>query len=178
VAISGGGRGLGAKLAVELARRHKARLLLLGRSADSEDTVRSVLEAGGKALYIQCDVRNASDVSASFQRGREAFGPIQHVVHTAGVLADGPVETKDLDSAADVFDTKVAGGLALWEAAKTDPLGTFLIYGSWAGRFGNIHQSDYSAANHLLGRLASVLGAERPTVRVITLDPRLGKTVG
>ena len=170
VAISGGGRGLGAKLAVELARRHKARLLLLGRSADSEDTVRSVLDAGGHALYIQCDVRNTSDVSAAFQRGREAFGPIQHVVHTAGILADGPVETKDLDRAADVFDTKVAGGLALWEAAKADPLGTFLIYGSWAGRFGNIHQSDYSAANHLLGQLASVLGAERPTVRVITLD--------
>jgi 8-amino-7-oxononanoate synthase len=170
VAISGGGRGLGAKLAVELARRHKARLLLLGRSADSEDTVQSVLDAGGMALYIQCDVRDTSEVCAAFQRGREVFGPIQHVVHAAGILADGPVETKNLDRAADVFDTKVAGGLALWEAAKTDPLGTFLIYGSWAGRFGNIHQSDYSAANHLLGRLASVLGADRPTVRVITMD--------
>ncbi len=67
-------------------------------------------------------------------------------------------------------DTKVAGGLALWEAAKNDALGTFLMYGSWAGRFGNAHQSDYSAANHLLGRLASVLCADRPDVRVITLD--------
>ncbi len=170
VAISGGGRGLGAKLAIELARRHKARLLLLGRSPDSPETVRSVLEAGGEALYVQCDVRNSSEVSSALQRGREAFGSIQHVVHAAGILADGSVENKDLDLAGAVFDTKVAGGLALWEAAKTDALGTFLMYGSWAGRFGNAHQSDYSAANHLLGRLASVLCADRPDVRVITLD--------
>jgi 8-amino-7-oxononanoate synthase len=170
VAISGGRRGLGAKVAVELARRHKARLLLLGRSADSEDTVKSVQDVGGMALYIQCDVRNTSDVRAALLRGREVFGPIQHVVHAAGILADGPVEAKDLDRAADVFDTKVAGCLALWEAAKTDPLGTFLICGSWAGRFGNTHQSDYSAANHLLGRMATVLGSDRPTVRVITMD--------
>lgn len=169
-AISGGGRGLGAKLAIELARRHKARLLLLGRSADAAETVQSVVEAGGQALYIQCDVRNASEVSAAFQRGREAFGSIQQVVHAAGILADGSVENKEIDRAVAVFDTKVAGGLALWEAAKTDPVGTFLIYGSLSGRFGNAHQSDYSAANHLLGRLASVLGAERPDVRVITLD--------
>ncbi len=170
VAISGGGRGLGAKLAVELAQRHKARLLLLGRSAESESTVQAVVAAGGQALYVKCDVRDPSEVSAAFQQCRETFGPIQHVVHAAGVLADEPIGSKDLDRAAIVFDTKVAGGLALWEAAKTDPLGTFLVYGSWAGRFGNAHQSDYSAANHLLGRLASVLGADRPAVRVITMD--------
>ncbi len=170
VAISGGGRGLGAKLAVELARRHKARLILLGRSAGSEDTVKSVQDAGGMALYIQCDVRNAADVRAALQRGRVVFGPIQHIVHTAGILADGPVKGKDLDLAADVFDTKVAGCLALWDAAKTDPLGTFLIFGSWAGRFGNTHQSDYSAASHLLGRMATVLSSDRPTVRVVTMD--------
>jgi 8-amino-7-oxononanoate synthase len=170
VAISGGGRGLGAKLAVELAHRHKARLLLLGRSADSESTVQAVLAAGGQALYVKCDVRDPLEVSAAFQECRETFGPIQHVVHAAGVLSDEPIGSKDLDRAAIVFDTKVAGGLALWEAAKPDPLGTFLVYGSWAGRFGNAHQSDYSAANHLLGRLASVLGADRPAVRVITMD--------
>ncbi len=170
VAISGGGRGLGAKLAEELARRHKARLLLLGRSPDSENTIQSVLEAGGNALYIKCDVRNKSEVCAAFERCREKFGPIQYVVHAAGVLADGPIGSKDLDRAAVVFDTKVAGCLALWEAAKSDPLRTFLIYGSWAGRFGNAFQSDYSAANHLLGRLASVLAAKRSMVRVITMD--------
>jgi 8-amino-7-oxononanoate synthase len=170
VAISGGGRGLGAKLAIELARRHKARLLLIGRSPDAEGTVQSVQDAGGSAIYLQCDVRNASALDAAFQRCRETFGPIQHVVHAAGILADGPVGTSDLDRAGTVFDTKVGGALALWKAAKSDPLGTFLVYGSWAGRFGSAHQCAYSAANHLLGRLASVLGADRPGVRLITMD--------
>ncbi len=105
VAISGGGRGLGAKLAIELARRHKARLhLLLGRSPDSPETVRSVLEAGGEgALRPMRGVRNSSEVSSALQRGRDAFGSIQHVVHAAGILADGSVENKDLDLAGAVF---------------------------------------------------------------------------
>ncbi len=170
VVISGGGRGLGAKLAVELARRHKARVLLLGRSPDTENTVQSVIRAGGMALYAECDVRDMVQVAAAFDECRQAFGPIQHVVHTAGVLSDEPIATKDIARAAAVLDTKVAGALALWEAAKADPLRSFLMYGSWAGRFGNAGQTDYSAANHLLGKLASELGSERSDVRVVTLD--------
>jgi 8-amino-7-oxononanoate synthase len=169
VAISGGGRGLGGKLAVELARRHGARLLLLGRSESADATVASIRAAGGDALYVRCDVRNAAAVEHAFAQARSAFGPITHVVHTAGVLADESIATKDIKHAADVFDTKVAGALALWNASRRDPLQTFLMYGSWAGRFGNAHQSDYSAANHVLGRLTSLLD-DRPGVRVATID--------
>ncbi len=170
VAISGGGRGLGAKLAIELARRHKTRLLLLGRSPEASETVQSVIDAGGQALYVSCDVRNAFEVANAFQQFRDTVGPIQYVVHTSGILADASIDTKDLDLSEAVIDTKIAGGLALWEAAKADPLSTFLLYSSWSGRFGNASQTDYSAANHLLGKLASSLNADRPSVRVITMD--------
>ena len=170
-AISGGGRGLGATLAIELARRYKARLLLLGRANEaSATTIESIYAAGGDALYVRCDVRDPLQVNAALERGRQAFEPIELIVHAAGVVADGPANAMDLGRAAAVFDTKVAGALTLWDAARVDPLRTFLIYGSWAGRFGNAHQSDYSAANHALGRLASVLAESRPSTRVVTLD--------
>src|SRR5207244_6833194 len=136
VAIAGGGRGLGAKLAIELARRHKARLLLLGRTAEADATVQAVREAGGSALYISCDVRERAQVESAFKRGRAKFGPIEYVVHAAGVLADQSLALKDVSQAAPVLDTKIAGALALWEAARPDPLNAFLMYGSWAGRFG------------------------------------------
>lgn len=169
VAISGGGRGLGAKLAIELARRHGARLLLLGRSESADATVASIRAAGGDALYVRCDVRDATAVARAFDQARSAFGPITHVVHAAGILADEAIATKDIKHATDVFDTKVAGALALWNASRRDPLQTFLMYGSWAGRFGNAHQTDYSAANHVLARLTSLLD-DRPGVRVATID--------
>jgi 8-amino-7-oxononanoate synthase len=168
VVISGGARGLGAKLAVELARRNRARLLLLGRSPSASVAIQSIRDAGGEAVYVQCDVRNPAEVHDAFQQCRELFGPIDYVVHAAGVVADGVGSGPD--KAAATFDTKVAGALALWDAARPDPLKTFLMYGSWAGRFGNANQYEYSAANHALGRLATLLGNERCDARVVALD--------
>jgi 8-amino-7-oxononanoate synthase len=170
VAVSGGARGLGAKLAIELARRHHARLLHLGRSGDAGSTIESIRAAGGDAMYVACDVRDAAQVAAAFAQCRASFGPVTHIVHAAGIIADEPVTAKTVEHASAVFDTKVAGALALWEAARPDPLATFLVYGSWAGRFGNAHQTDYAAANHILGRLAAVFGSERTGVRFVTVD--------
>jgi len=146
-----------------------ARLLLLGRSESADATVESIRAAGGDALYVRCDVRDCAEVECAFEQARNTFGPITHVVHAAGILADESIASKDLDRAAAVFDTKVAGAFNLWNAAHRDPLQTFLMYGSWAGRFGNAHQSDYSAANHVLGRLTSRLD-DRPGVRIATID--------
>lgn len=170
VAIAGGGRGLGAKLAIELAHRHKARLILLGRGAEADATAQSVRDAGGEAIYLSCDVRDPAQVASALQSGREAFGPIECLVHAAGVLADQSLASKNVEQAAAVIDTKIAGALALWEATHGDPLKSFIMYGSWAGRFGSPHQSDYSAANHVLGSLAARFGADRASTHVATID--------
>ena len=173
VAISGGASGLGAKLALELARRSHARLALLGRSSPSAATSAFVAEiavAGGEAIYLPCDVRDESATAAAFVEARRKLGPIEVIVHAAGLIADGPIAKKRDEDFARVFDTKVGGALSLWHAAAGDPLRTFLIYTSWAGRFGNASQTDYSAANHLAARLTSVFAAARPTVRVAAID--------
>ena len=172
VAISGAS-GLGGKLARALAHHCKARLILLGRRPATPEIVQLVADAraaGGDAVYLPCDVRDAAAVEAALAEGRRAFGPIQIAVHAAGLVEDAPVGRKQADGFARVFDTKVAGALALWRASSGDPLSVFLMYGSWAGRFGNAHQLDYAAANHALARLAELLPATRPGVRVTTLD--------
>jgi 8-amino-7-oxononanoate synthase len=61
----------------------------------------------------------------------------------------------------------VGGALALLDATAKDPLSLFVGIGSWAGRFGNAAQTDYSAANAMLARAAS---AARPGLRAITID--------
>jgi 8-amino-7-oxononanoate synthase len=173
VAISGGGSGLGARLARTLARRCHAKLVLLGRRPSSPETealLDDLRAAGGRALYLPCNVRDPAAVATACAHGRQAFGPIQLAVHAAGVIEDAPVGRKDQDGFTRVFDTKVGGALALWSALAQDPLSVFLLYASWAGRFGNAHQSDYSAANHALARLAEALPAGRPEVRVCAVD--------
>ena len=165
VAITGGTRGLGAKLALELARRCHARLALLGRTAPPADLLAAITAAGGRASHHACDVTDAAQVFAAVTAARQLHGPFAAVVHAAGVLADGPVDRKTDADFTRVFDTKVAGALALFAATASDPLQAFLLFSSWAGRFGNAAQTDYSAASAALAALAVDFGARRPGVR-------------
>ncbi len=172
VVVSGGASGLGAKLSLALAQEFSARLILLGRrpAADVEPFLAQVREAGGQAIYTACDVRDGAAVAQALQSGRAAFGPIEFAVHAAGIVKDGPIGKKDSDSVGAVFDTKVAGAMALVEALAADPVKVVLSFGSWAGRFGNAHQVDYAAANQAVALLGSVFHAARPEVRFITVS--------
>ena len=172
--ISGGARGLGARLARELARSGAARkLVLLGRrpaDGEVEALLAELAAAGAAARYAACDVGDPEHVARVLAEARSALGPIEIVIHAAGETADGPVEKSTAGDAARVFAGKVGGALALWRACQDDPLACFLLYGSWAGRFGNRHQALYAAANRALSGLVPVLAAERPAVRVVSID--------
>ena len=171
--ITGGGHGLGARLAVALARAGVRSLALLGRraaDAEAERVLADVAAAGGRALYVRCDVCDEAALAAAVVEARRALGPIQLAIHAAGVTADGPVEEIAEADAARVFDTKAGGALALWRACRGEPLASFLVYGSWAGRFGSRHQTVYAAANRAVSALVPRLGAERPAVRVVSVD--------
>ena len=173
VAITGGARGLGAKLALELARRARAKLVLLGRSPSDPGIaahVAAIEAAGGAAIYVACDVRDAAAVAAALDAGRHKFGPIEIVVHAAGVIADAAVATKDPEAFGAVFDTKAGGWLALERATRQDPVRVALALTSWSGRFGNAEQTDYAAANALVASLAAAWHRARPTTRAVALD--------
>ncbi|HEY1816101.1 MAG TPA: aminotransferase class I/II-fold pyridoxal phosphate-dependent enzyme [Kofleriaceae bacterium] len=173
VAITGGARGIGAKLARELARTRHAKLALLGRSAPDAATaalLEDLARLGGEASYRACDVRDAAAVAQALDEARRKFGPIEAIVHAAGVIADAAVERKDRTKFAEVFDTKAAGWLALERATKTDPVRVALALTSWSGRFGNAEQTDYAAANHLVASVAAAWTEARPSTRAIALD--------
>jgi 8-amino-7-oxononanoate synthase len=170
VAITGGARGLGAKLALELARKHHARLLLLGRAAPDPTLLSSIASAGGQAHYARCDVRDADAVARALTEGRAKLGPIEAVIHAAGVIADAPVEKKDAARVAEVFDTKVGGWLALARATRQDPVRVALALASWSGRFGNAEQTDYAAANRAVAAIADAWQHTKPDARIVALD--------
>lgn len=156
VAITGGTRGIGAKLAVRLAEQG-ARLLLIGRS-DAMDPA-AELVAAGKAEHVRCDVTDRDalvDALAPHQ-------PIHALVHSAGVLADGPLGKVDPDRGALARTVKVEGWLNALTACGPE-LQVALGIGSWAGRFGNRHQAHYAAANAQLADLADRIGAPRAVV--------------
>ncbi|TMB32947.1 MAG: SDR family NAD(P)-dependent oxidoreductase, partial [Deltaproteobacteria bacterium] len=170
VLVTGGGRGVGAKLAVALARSHAA-FVLCGRSArDSrvDETVRAIEAAGGRALYVQWDATR--DAGGALDEARKELGPFTALVHAAGIAEDGPAAGKDDAAMLRVLGPKILGLSNALNATSHDPIRAVVLVGSWAGRFGNAGQVDYSAANAALSRAASLLPQLRPGLRALSLE--------
>jgi NAD(P)-dependent dehydrogenase (short-subunit alcohol dehydrogenase family) len=89
VLITGGGRGIGKRLALGFAAEG-ARIALLARSKAELDLARLEIEhSGGNVLRIRADVRDYEQVSAATDRIRVHFGPVQILIVAAGV--QGPI---------------------------------------------------------------------------------------
>ncbi|MGE4043444.1 MAG: SDR family NAD(P)-dependent oxidoreductase [Acetobacteraceae bacterium] len=150
VLLTGALGGIGRHVARHLARTRQARLGLVGRSPASpasEALIAEIRACGGDALYIPADIADDSQASAAITAIRNQFGPVQAVVHAAGVTRDRFLLHKTHEDLASVLAPKFAGTLALDRATAREPLACFVCFSSVAGSFGNAGQTDYSAAN-------------------------------
>ena len=86
VIVTGASSGIGAAVAVELARSVHANVVLIARRVDQLETVaEQVREAGGQALAIPCDVSDAAAVQLAVDRTRAEFGAVDIALANAGM---------------------------------------------------------------------------------------------
>jgi NADP-dependent 3-hydroxy acid dehydrogenase YdfG len=135
--------------------------------------------AGAEVSYHAVDVRSAESVAACVGAIRAAWGPIQGIVHGAGVLADALLTSQTDEQFDRVFGTKVDGLRHLLAATASDPIELLLFFSSVAGRFGNSAQSVYAMANEVLSAVAASERARRPgcVVRSLAWGPWAGGMV-
>jgi 3-oxoacyl-[acyl-carrier protein] reductase len=90
ILVTGGGRGIGKRLALGFSR-HGARIALVGRSKAEIDLAHIEIEqAGGNALRIRADVTDPEQLVLAVDRARVVFGgPIDIMICAAGAL--GPI---------------------------------------------------------------------------------------
>ena len=82
--ITGAGRGIGRGLAIGFAEQG-ARLVCAARTQSQLDqTVDDILEIGGDAIAVRCDVTAPSDLQDLYAETRARFGPADIVVANAG----------------------------------------------------------------------------------------------
>lgn len=177
VLITGGSGDLGQQLARALARRPLAGLVLLGRRPIDPTLSRLIAELeqlGTQSRYVQADVTDRAGLTRALAPVQAQLGTITCVVHAAGVIDDATVEKKTRESMERVWATKV-GGLAAISAALPD-LERMVLFSSWAARFGNPGQTDYAAANEVLGRAAIAL-ADRRAILAVDWPPWSGTTM-
>ncbi|KAA2257253.1 SDR family NAD(P)-dependent oxidoreductase [Solihabitans fulvus] len=158
VLITGGTGTLGGLLARHLVERHGVRhLLLVSRSGPAADgaaeLTAALAEAGATATVAACDVTDRAALAALLA-DLPAEHPLTAVLHAAGAVDDGLVETLTPQRMAAVFAPKADAALALHELTRDLPLTAFVLFSSAAAVLGGPGQGSYAAANAYLDALA------------------------
>lgn len=111
--VTGGGRGIGAAVAVRLARAGHDVAIGYERHGDAaEDTARAVRAEGVRALPVQLDTSRQEDVDRLFDTVRERLGPVTGLVNNAGVTGPlGRFTETSPDVMRRVLDVNVFGAL-------------------------------------------------------------------
>jgi len=108
--VTGASRGIGRAIALRLATDGFAVAVnYAGNAAKAGETVAAIEARGGRAIAVQGDVANPQDVERLFAATREAFGRIDVVVHSAGVMPLAPVAPGSLAAFDQVIATNLRG---------------------------------------------------------------------
>ncbi|AXG82183.1 type I polyketide synthase [Streptomyces paludis] len=157
VLVTGGAGHLGALVARHAAAAGAGQVLVVSRSgaaAPGAEELRADLAALGTRLtFAACDAADR-DALAAVVRDIPADLPLRSVVHAAGVLDDGVLESLTPGRIDTVLRPKVDAAWNLHELTRGLDLDAFVLFSSASGVTGNAGQASYAAANVFLDTLA------------------------
>jgi NADP-dependent 3-hydroxy acid dehydrogenase YdfG len=181
VLITGGGTGIGAAVARELASAG-ARVAIVGRRPEPLETVAgSIRGTGGTCLPLPGDVREVEQLVQAVGTVVAAFGSLDVLVANAARVDHGPIHTADPGVWADVIATNVLGTMYAVRAALPHlytSRGHVLIVASASGRVTYVGEPAYVASKHAIVAFADCLRKEvvGSGVRVTVVEPGLVDT--
>jgi len=118
--VTGASGGIGRVVAKRLASDGFAVAVhYAGNPAKAETVVTEIKGAGGKAIAVQADVAKPADVETLFKQTLDAFGTIDVVVHSAGIMPLLPIAGGDVETFDKVITTNLRGTfIVLAQAAQ------------------------------------------------------------
>ncbi|MDN3358997.1 type I polyketide synthase [Actinomadura sp. DC4] len=157
VLITGGTGVLGGMLARHLAAGGARRLLLTSRRGPSAEGAaeleRDLTALGAEVAIASCDTADREALSgllASIPSDR----PLTTVIHAAGVIGDGTVDSLTSEHLDSVLRPKADAAWHLHELTRELDIGSFVLFSSASAALGSPGQGNYAAANAFLDALA------------------------
>jgi 3-oxoacyl-[acyl-carrier protein] reductase len=182
--VTGASKGIGAGIALELARNGAAVVVNYSSSREGADRVVSeITGSGGKAVAVQANLSKPVDVERLFAETQKAFGRLDVLVNNAGVYEFAPIDQVTPEHFHKQFDLNVLGLLlATKEAAKQFGAegGSVVNISSVVSRSpvagGSVYSATKGAVDSLTRALAAELGPKK--IRVNTVNPGMVETEG
>jgi 3-oxoacyl-[acyl-carrier protein] reductase len=174
--VTGGSRGIGRAIAIELARSGAdVALSYLTRRDDARETQAAIEAIGRRAIAVQADVSRADDVAALVAATGRALGPVDIVVNNAGAIRPQAIDAiteRDWD---DIVDVNLKSAFLVTQAVvagmRERRWGRIINLSSVAAQLGGVVGPHYAAAKAGLHGLthayAALLAREGITANVI-----------
>ncbi|MFI6874089.1 SDR family oxidoreductase [Streptomyces sp. NPDC050400] len=191
--VTGGSGGIGRAVAERLAQDGLAVAVhYAGNRAKAEDTVAAITAAGGRAMAVGGDVADETDMGAAFDAVESAFGGIDVVVNTAGIMVLAPIETFDLADLDRMHRTNIRGTFVVAQQAarRIRPGGAIVnfstsvvrtqlpTYGAYVASKAAVEGMTLTLARELRGRDITVnVVAPGPTATPLFLDGKDDATI-
>lgn len=160
--VTGGSRGIGRAVCLELARLGaRVAVNYAGNAAAAEETVAACGALGAETFAIQADVADAAACDGMMKEVLARFGRLDILVNNAGVTRDGlmlSMKEQDWDA---VLDTNLKGAFLCMKAAYRPMMkqkyGRIVNLSSIVGLRGNAGQANYAASKAgLIGLTKSI----------------------
>jgi len=177
--VTGGTRGIGKAIALELAKRGANVAFNYAKSADEAEKLKAEIEAlGVKAFAAQCDVANTESSAEFVKQVTAEFGTVDFLINNAGITRDTLILRMKEDDWDAVIDTNLKGAWNFSKAVlrpmmKNANGGSIINISSISGVVGMLGQSNYSASKAgmigLTKSLAKEIASRKITVNALAL---------
>jgi 3-oxoacyl-[acyl-carrier protein] reductase len=149
--VTGGSRGIGRAIALEIGKNGGTVIVNYNRSADAaEEVVQAIKDAGGNGAAVQADVSDAEAAEALIKYAKDNYGKLDILVNNAGTTRDNLIARMKVEDFDAVLNTNLRSAWVMSKAASRIMMraryGRIVNITSVSGIAGLAGQTNYSAS--------------------------------
>lgn len=173
--VTGGSRGIGRAIALELGKSCYVAVGYTSSKDSAEEVVGEIVKSGGEATAIQIDVTSSESIENAFTTIEKELNGVDILVNNAGITKDNILPRIKEDDWNDVINTNLTGSFKTSQRAikhmMKNKWGRIVFISSIVGIVGNQGQTNYAASKAgLIGlskSIAKEMGSRSITSNVV-----------